>query len=106
MYLPRLTTISPKHFLVSNILGRTCWAVLITLIGIYGMHPLVAFWIIAVLAISIYFGAPWKLSTAHAEPINIHTLTEELMDNIYSLVSETQKELTCVSHTSLNPILP
>jgi membrane protein DedA with SNARE-associated domain len=68
MYLPRLTTISPKHFLVSNILGSTCWAVFITLIGIYGMHPPVAFWIIAVLAISIFFEGGRSTRKAASSP--------------------------------------
>ena len=51
------------------------------------------------------FGAPWKPLMAKAEPTNIHALTNELMDSIYKLVSETQKELTCVSLISPNPIL-
>jgi len=51
------------------------------------------------------FGAPWKPPTTQAETDNIHALTGELMDNIYALVSETRKELSCVSYTSLNPIL-
>ena len=35
-YVAGLATISPKHFLIANILGRTCCAVFVTLIGIYG----------------------------------------------------------------------
>jgi len=51
------------------------------------------------------FGAPWKPRTTQVEPTSIHALTKELMDNIYTLVSETRKDLSCVSYTSLNPIL-
>jgi len=57
-YVAGLATISPKHFLISNILGRTCCAVFVTLIGIYGMHPPVEFWIVAIVAISVFF-AGW-----------------------------------------------
>ncbi len=35
---------------------------------------------------------------------NMHTQADELMDRIYSLVAEAEKESQCVSHTSLNPI--
>jgi uncharacterized membrane protein YdjX (TVP38/TMEM64 family) len=59
-YVAGLATISPKHFLISNILGRTCCAVFITFIGIYGMHPPVMFWIISILVISALF-AGWAL---------------------------------------------
>jgi len=57
-YVAGLATISPKQFLISNILGRTCCAVFVTLIGIYGMHPPVEFWIVAIVAISVFF-AGW-----------------------------------------------
>jgi len=57
-YVAGLATISPKRFLVSNILGRTCCAVFITFIGIYGGHPPIAFWITAISGISIFF-AGW-----------------------------------------------
>jgi len=50
------------------------------------------------------FGAPWKPRINQGEQTSIHALTRELMDNIYKLVSETRKEISCVSHTSLNPI--
>lgn len=36
---------------------------------------------------------------------DIHKQTEELMDRIYSLVSEAERESKCASHTLLNPIL-
>jgi uncharacterized membrane protein YdjX (TVP38/TMEM64 family) len=59
-YVAGLATIPPKHFLVSNILGRTCCAVFITLIGIYGMHPPVWFWIIAIVGVVTVF-AGWAI---------------------------------------------
>ena len=59
-YVAGLATISPKHFLISNILGRTCCAVFITLIGMYGMHPPVMFWIVSFLVITAFF-AGWAL---------------------------------------------
>ena len=46
------------------------------------------------------FGTPWK-----PEPSNIHTLTDELMNRVYSLVNDIRKELPCVSPTLPNPIL-
>ena len=59
-YVAGLATISPKHFLISNILGRTVCAAFVTLIGIYGMHPPVEFWIVGIVAISVFF-AGWAL---------------------------------------------
>jgi hypothetical protein len=47
------------------------------------------------------FGAPWKPNLQS----DIHTQTEELMDRIYSLVAEAERDSQCVSLTSLNPIL-
>ena len=47
------------------------------------------------------FGAPWKPS-ANAD---IQAQTEELMDRIYSLVAEAERDSQCVSRISLNPIL-
>lgn len=47
------------------------------------------------------FGAPWKPSPQG----NVHVQTEELMDRIYSLVAEAERDSQCVSLTSLNPIL-
>jgi len=54
-YVAGLSTISPLRFFVANLLGRTCCAVFITLIGIYGMHPPVEFWIVAIAGMSILF---------------------------------------------------
>ncbi|MEK6752850.1 MAG: lysophospholipid acyltransferase family protein [Chloroflexota bacterium] len=45
-------------------------------------------------------GTPW-MPKAHSD---IHMQTEELMDRIYLLVAEAEKESQCVSHTLLNPI--
>ena len=59
-YVAGLSTISARRFLVANILGRTCCAVFVTLIGIYGMHPPVWFWIAAALGISAFF-AGWAI---------------------------------------------
>ena len=46
------------------------------------------------------FGAAWR-----PEPSNVHALTDELMNRIYSLVNEIRKELPCASPTLPNPIL-
>ncbi len=45
-------------------------------------------------------GTPW-LPKAEA---NVHTQAEDLMDRIYLLVAEAERESQCVSHTLLNPI--
>lgn len=50
------------------------------------------------------FGAAWQPDPSKQKPVQIHAQTDELMDRIYSLVSEIQKEAQCVSHTLLNPI--
>ena len=59
-YVAGLSTISARRFFLANILGRTCCAVFVTLIGIYGMHPPVWFWIVAILGISAFF-AGWAI---------------------------------------------
>jgi|CXWL01.1.fsa_nt_gi uncharacterized membrane protein YdjX (TVP38/TMEM64 family) len=59
-YVAGLSTISARRFLIANILGRTCCAVFVTLIGIYGMHPPVWFWIVAIVAIFSFFGG-WAI---------------------------------------------
>jgi len=46
------------------------------------------------------FGAAWKPSAQS----DLHVQTEELMDRIYSLVSEIERALQCVLHPMLNPI--
>jgi len=61
-YVAGLGKISARSFLIANILGRTVVAIGITVIGIYGMHPPVAFWIVAILVVSI-FAAGWVLFT-------------------------------------------
>ena len=57
-YVAGLSTISSRRFFIANMLGRTCCAVFITLIGIYGMRPPVGFWFAAILVISTFF-AGW-----------------------------------------------
>lgn len=47
------------------------------------------------------FGPAWKPNAQS----DIHVQTEELMNRIYSLVTEAERESSCVSHTLLNPIL-
>ena len=47
------------------------------------------------------FGAAWKPSAQS----DVHAQTQELMDRIYSLVAEAERESQFVSHTLLNPIL-
>lgn len=59
-YVAGLATISPRRFFIANVLGRTCCAVFITLIGIYGMNPPAWFWIVAIIAISGFF-AGWGI---------------------------------------------
>jgi uncharacterized membrane protein YdjX (TVP38/TMEM64 family) len=59
-YVAGLSTISARRFLIANILGRTCCAVFVTMIGIYGMHPPVWFWAAAILIISAFF-AGWAI---------------------------------------------
>jgi 1-acyl-sn-glycerol-3-phosphate acyltransferase len=52
------------------------------------------------------FGSPWYpgQTASETKPMDFHSATKELMDQIYSLVDEAQKEVTCESPTSLNPI--
>ena len=45
-YVAGLGKISARRFLVANMLGRTVVAIGITVIGIYGLHPPLAFWLI------------------------------------------------------------
>ncbi|HJR78461.1 MAG TPA: lysophospholipid acyltransferase family protein [Anaerolineales bacterium] len=46
------------------------------------------------------FGPAWK-PVAHSD---VHAQTKELMDRIYSLVAEAERESQCASHTLLSPI--
>lgn len=59
-YVAGLASISPRRFFIANMLGRTCCAIFVTLIGIYGMHPPVWFWVMAVIGISSFF-AGWAI---------------------------------------------
>jgi len=45
-YVAGLGKISARHFLVANTLGRTVVAIGITIIGMYGLNPPLAFWLI------------------------------------------------------------
>lgn len=54
-YVAGLSTITARRFFIANLLGRTCCAVFITLIGIYGMRPPLGFWIVAVAGIALFF---------------------------------------------------
>ena len=59
-YIAGLGKIAPRHFLLANILGRTVVAISITVIGIYGMHPPVWFWVIAVFGVAGLFSS-WMI---------------------------------------------
>ena len=50
------------------------------------------------------FGTPWMPKLSGKRSVEIHQLSHNLMNQIYSLVHEIKKELTCKSPTSLNPI--
>jgi 1-acyl-sn-glycerol-3-phosphate acyltransferase len=52
----------------------------------------------------LHFGSVWQADPSKRKPVHIHAQTDEMMDRIYSLVTESQKESQCVSHTLLNPI--
>ncbi|MBK9779944.1 MAG: TVP38/TMEM64 family protein [Anaerolineales bacterium] len=65
-YVAGLATISPRRFFIANVLGRTCCAIFITLIGIYGMHPPVWFWVVALVGISGFFGGWLIYKKTHA----------------------------------------
>lgn len=45
-YVAGLGKISARRFLVANILGRSVVAISITIIGMYGLHPPLAFWLV------------------------------------------------------------
>ncbi len=59
-YVAGLSTISARRFLIANILGRTCCAVFVTLIGIYAMNPPVWFWVTVILGMTVCF-AGWAI---------------------------------------------
>ncbi len=54
-YVAGLCTISPRRFFVANLMGRTCCAVFITLIGIYGMNPPIQFWLVSLTSLAALF---------------------------------------------------
>jgi uncharacterized membrane protein YdjX (TVP38/TMEM64 family) len=45
-YVAGLGRISARRFLVANILGRSVVAISITIIGMYGLNPPLAFWLV------------------------------------------------------------
>lgn len=47
-YVAGLGNISARRFLVANVLGRSVVAIAITTIGMYGLNPPVAFWVILI----------------------------------------------------------
>lgn len=49
------------------------------------------------------FGAPWLPCPSRYDKAQILMLTEELMNKIYTLVAETEKELACVSPGLFKP---
>lgn len=65
-YVAGLATISPRRFFVANLLGRTCCAVFVTLIGIYGMNPPIWFWALAAFIISGFFAGWGVYKKAHS----------------------------------------
>lgn len=54
-YVAGLSKITSRQFLIANILGRTCCATFITLIGIFGMKPPIWFWVLAAIVILAFF---------------------------------------------------
>lgn len=54
-YVAGLSTISARRFFIANLLGRTCCAVFVTLIGIYGMQPPPQFWLLALIGMVVLF---------------------------------------------------
>jgi 1-acyl-sn-glycerol-3-phosphate acyltransferase len=56
----------------------------------------------------LQFGEAWKPNpdSLQPHPPDVHALTDELMDRIYTLVNEIPKEIKCASSSSLNPIRP
>jgi 1-acyl-sn-glycerol-3-phosphate acyltransferase len=52
------------------------------------------------------FGTAWNPidRPAQANDLNCRVMTDELMNRIYTLVTEIEKEVPCGSHTLLNPV--
>lgn len=72
-YVAGLATIPPRRFFVSNVMGRTCCAVFVTLLGVYGAHPPVWFLVAAALGI-IAIVAGWFVfkRTALLQPVTLN----------------------------------
>lgn len=59
-YVAGLGKISPRDFFVANLLGRSLCAVSITLIGAFGFHPPLWFWISVIVSMTAFF-AGWAI---------------------------------------------
>jgi uncharacterized membrane protein YdjX (TVP38/TMEM64 family) len=55
-YVAGLATISTRRFFIANLLGRTCCAAFLTLIGIYGFNPPLWFWVLALSCVTVFYG--------------------------------------------------
>ena len=54
-FVAGMDMISPRRFFVANVLGRTCSAILLTLIGLYGLKPPLWLWITSIVSLSAFF---------------------------------------------------
>lgn len=54
-YVAGLGKIAPRKFLLANILGRSVVAISITVIGMYGLNPPLAFWLITIGGLAALF---------------------------------------------------
>lgn len=78
-YVAGLATISPKKFLIANVLGRTCTAVIVTMIGMYGLNPPVWFLVTLAIAVIALF-AGWTIyrkknaSTHEEKPVAVKSV--------------------------------
>jgi uncharacterized membrane protein YdjX (TVP38/TMEM64 family) len=59
-YVAGLGKISPRDFFVANLLGRSLCAISITLIGAFGFHPPLWFWIAVIVSMTVFF-AGWAI---------------------------------------------
>jgi uncharacterized membrane protein YdjX (TVP38/TMEM64 family) len=63
-YVAGLGRISARRFLVANILGRSVVAISITVIGMYGLNPPLAFWLVFMGGLLALF-AGWVIFKKH-----------------------------------------
>jgi uncharacterized membrane protein YdjX (TVP38/TMEM64 family) len=59
-YVAGLSVISPRRFFMANLTGRTCCALFLALIGIYGLKPPVWFWVLALICITNFYSG-WAI---------------------------------------------